>query len=132
MQCHSCETILSDGTTRCPACGASIQAEGSKSPYELDDEVIPFIEYPQPKAPPIAVSVPVSQGTSVPEQLSTSPQPTFVAPQPDVAQQPQIRRSISAGAAPPLVVLAFFLVEGGGFAHSLPKLQPTPLTAQAP
>src|SRR5260370_21534852 len=124
MQCHSCETILSDGTTRCPACGASIQAEGSKSPYELDDEVIPFIEYPQPKAPPIAVSVPVSQGTSVPEQLSTSQQSTFFAPQPDVPQQPQIRRSISAGAAPPLVVLACLLVYCGACGCYLPQQQP--------
>jgi hypothetical protein len=131
MQCHSCGTISPDGTTRCPACGASIQAEGSKSPYELDDEVIPFIEYPQPKAPPIAVSIPVSQGTSAPEQLSTSQQSTFVVPQPDVAQQPQIRQSISAGAAALLVVLAFLLVGGGGFGYYLLKVQPTELSAQA-
>ncbi len=131
MQCHACGTILPDGTTRCPACGASIQAEGSKSPYELDDEVIPFIEYPQPKAPPIAASVPASQGASAPEQLAASQQSTFVVPRPDVAQQPQIRRSISAGAAALLVVLAFLLVEGGGFGYYLLKVQPTELSAQA-
>src|SRR5260370_37607791 len=127
MQCHACGTILPDGTTRCPACGASIQAEGSKSPYELDDEVIPFIEYPQPKAPPIAASVPASQGASAPEQLAASQQSTFVVPRPDVAQQPQIRRSISAGAAAPLILLAFLLVVGGGFGYCLLKDLPTAL-----
>ena len=122
MLCRSCKTVLSDGVTRCPVCGISIQIEGVQSPYELDNEVLPLIDYPQPKVAPITTSIQMSHAESAPKQLYTSQQSIIAAPQSDVRQLPQIRQGLSAWAAALLVVLAFLLVGGSGFSYYMLKV----------
>ncbi|HEU0000870.1 MAG TPA: hypothetical protein VFQ36_08235 [Ktedonobacteraceae bacterium] len=113
-----------------------MQADESKSPYELDDEAIPYIDYAgrrpastaapaKPALSPTGTSPsPALPATSLPSRIS-------VAPQPSMEKRTYARRRMSAGVAALLVVLAFLLIEGGGFGYYLAKVQPTELNAQA-
>jgi hypothetical protein len=138
MQCQICGTLLSDGTTKCPSCGTIMQPNESKSPYELEDEAIPFIDYPGRKAASALQPAPTAYGASHSSALpATARSDTPISPQPGVVPQqsaehrPQTRRSISAGLAAIVVVLAFLLVGGGGFGYYLTKVQPSELNTQA-
>jgi hypothetical protein len=131
MLCRSCNTVLSEGVTRCPVCGESIQIEGLESPYELHNEVLPFIDYSQPKAVTIDTSIQMSHDKTAPKKLYASQHAIIAVPQSDVRQQPQIRQGLSAGAAALLVVLAFLLIGGSGFSYYMLKVQPAELSAQA-
>jgi len=131
MLCRSCKTVLSDGKTKCPVCGVSIMTDGLHSPYELDNEVIPFIDYSQPGAAPVATSVQILQVESSPKLPYASQQTITATPQSDNQQPLQIRQSISAGAAALLIVLAFLLIGGSGFSYYMLKVQPAELSAQA-
>jgi len=131
MLCRSCKTVLSDGETRCPVCGVSIMIDGLQSPYELDNEVIPFIDYSQPRSLPVATSIQISHAESSPKQPYASQQTILANPQSDVQQPLQIRHGISAGAAAMLIVLAFLLIGGSGFSYYMLKVQPAELSVQA-
>jgi hypothetical protein len=138
MQCLTCGTLLSDGITSCPACGATMQLDESKSPYELEDEAIPYIDYAARRATSTAASAiqpappPISYGASQVPTLPGAILPgTSLPPQQSVAHHTQPLRGISAGIAALLVVLAFLLVGGGGFGYYLTKVQPAELNAQA-
>ena len=106
MLCRSCKTVLSEGVTSCPVCAIPIQIEGFQSPYELDNEVLPFIDYSQSKVVPIAAPIQMSHTESAPKQPYASQQTILAVPQSVVRQQPQIHQDLSAVAAALLVVLA--------------------------
>ena len=140
MDCQICGASLSDGTTKCPSCGATAQPGDVNSPYELQEEVIPFIDYPARRAttagPSTRQAAPSIYGASQVQAPSTTVPPgasfsLITTPQQPVESDPQPRRSISAALAAVLVILAFLLIGGGGFGYYLAKVQPAELNTQA-
>jgi hypothetical protein len=94
------------------------------SPYNLDVEAIPYIDYDQHKEITAAQSqgsLPATYGPQIPRTTRSLPE----------QQQSESRRSLSAGVTALLIILAFLLVGGSGVTYYAAAVHPGELGVQA-